>query len=74
MNLDEIALEVDKISAEVGEDPFEMFRAATSGERIVILIGHDDAVDRIEGLIKDLTPAEIAQIDRTVFNNATGQV
>jgi hydrogenase maturation factor len=70
-NITNIALEVDKIAAFVHEDPFELFRAATSGERIMVI--HDDAVDEIEKIIASCSKFDLARIDRIVFDHATGQ-
>lgn len=69
MNIDELATAIDRLGAEYGEDPFEMFRAATSGDRTAVLIGCDDAVDQIELMIADHSPADLARLDRIVFNN-----
>jgi hypothetical protein len=73
MNPDEVATEIDRLARECGEDPFELFRAATSGEWIVIDMKNDHVIEKIERMINPLHPAEMAQIDRIVFNNATGQ-
>jgi len=72
-NITHIALEVDKIAAQVGEDPFELFRAATSGDRTAITLGHDDAIDYIEHLIDNCSPIDLARIDRIVFDHAVGR-
>jgi|HubBroStandDraft_5_1064220.scaffolds.fasta_scaffold34136_5 hypothetical protein len=68
-----IALEIDKIAAQVHEDPFELFRAATSGDWTAIMLGHDEAVDYIEHLIDNCSPTDLARIDRIVFDHATGR-
>jgi hypothetical protein len=70
-NITNIALEIDKIAAFVHEDPFELFRAALTGELIMII--HDDAVDEIEKIIANCSPSDLARIDRIVFDHATGQ-
>ncbi len=72
MNIDELATAINRLGAEYGEDPFELFRAATSGDRAAIIYG-DDAVDQIELMIADHTPTDLARLDRIVFNNSTGQ-
>lgn len=71
MNLDEIAIKIDAIAVTAGDDPFEIFRAATSGERIVIT--DDEAVDQVETLIADLSQTDLARLDRMIFNSSTGQ-
>lgn len=71
MNLTEFALKVDEIATRAGDDPFELYRAAISGERCAI--DDDDACDEIEELIKDLTRRERILLDVIVFANATGQ-
>lgn len=70
-NLTQLALEVDRIAMIAGDDPFELYRAAVSGERIVIT--DDDACDKIEELIKGLTSRERILLDAIIFANATGQ-
>lgn len=70
-NLTELALEVDHIAMIAGDDPFELYRAAVSGERIVIT--DDDACDKIESLIAKLTSREKILLDALIFANATGQ-
>jgi len=70
-NLTKLALKVDKIAQRIGDDPFELYRAATSGERIVIT--DDDACDEVERLIEDLTTREKILLDAIIFSNATGQ-
>lgn len=63
----EIGLKIIEIGADVEEDPFELFRAATSGSREAILISHDKAVDTIESMIDGLDETALVQIDRIVF-------
>lgn len=69
--LTELALKVDEIAQRAGDDPFELYRAAVSGERIVIT--DDDACDEIEKLIEELSARERIMLDAIVFSNATGQ-
>lgn len=74
-NISAIALEVDKIAAQIGEDPYELFVLARGGKitNPPTAKGSDEAVTYIEHLIDTCSTSDIARIDRIVFDNATGQ-
>jgi hypothetical protein len=58
----EIALEVDKVAQEAGEDPYEIFVNARKGENL-----DSPPVAYIAHMIDKCSQFDIAQIDRLVF-------